>query len=299
MGGRATRGDRITVLMPVRNCAATVGRALRSTLRALPSDARVFVRSDGSTDDTVSAVRAVADSRVVLECGDESIGVVSSLNHLLEGVDTPLVARMDGDDICLPWRFVAQQRRLVRGDDFVFATTPTWHDNRRLLLPAKPLSISPEGAPFTLLVENGLAHPTLVARTEAMRRFGGYRAVPSEDYDLWLRAALGGAKLSRVATPGIIYRRHVAQVTADAAWQRRRERDEHVVSLLERLAEQLLGFTPGFIRWRKGGYDPGSVPPDVRAELDALVGASARLPWSDRLVVRSRVRQIAGRVPLG
>lgn len=290
---RRVPGDRITVLMPVKDCASTVGRALRSTLRALPADARVIVRSDSSTDGTVRAVRDVADSRVTVEEGEESIGVVSSLNRMLEQVDTPLVARMDGDDLCLPWRFRAQLRRIARGDDFVFATTPTWRERQRRLGPAKPLAISPRGARLALLVENGFAHPTMLARADVMRELGGYRPVPSEDYDLWLRAALADFRISRVAAPGVIYRIHDSQVTADPGWQRDRARDNSVVTLVEQLARRVLGFTPGFIRWRKSGFDATAVPAALADEVAAVREAAASLPWSDRLVVTSRLRQIA------
>lgn len=279
--------------MPVRDCAGTVGRALRSTLRALPADARVIVRSDGSTDDTVRAARAAADRRVVIEDGEESIGVVSSLNRMLDQVETSLVARMDGDDLCLPWRFGAQLHRIDRGDDFVFATTPTWRERQRILAPAKPLAISPRGAHLALLVENGFAHPTMLARASVLRELGGYRQVPSEDYDLWLRAALSGATISRVATPGVIYRIHAGQVTADPGWQRDRARDDSVVALVEQLAQRLLGFTPAFIRWRKSGFDATAVPAAIDDELDAVRDAAKPLPWSDRLVVTSRLRQIS------
>src|SRR5690606_12676863 len=84
----------------------------------------------------------------------------------------------------------------------------------------RPSRIAPEDFGLHLLLTNPVAHPTLMARRSALERVGGYREVPTEDYDLWLRLAAGGARLERQALPGLAYRMHPGQITASATWRR-------------------------------------------------------------------------------
>jgi hypothetical protein len=290
----------ISVIVPARDAAATIGLALRSTLRALPDDARVFVRSDGSTDETASRVRAVGDRRVTLVDGDSSIGVAASLNQLLDLVETPLVARMDADDVTLPRRFRRQVPRVLGGgDDIVFSTTVSWFPDRaphRRLRPPRPFAVSAAAAPVLLLLENGFSHPTMTARTEVLRSLGGYRPLPSEDFDLWVRAALGGVRLSRLAEPGLLWRRHDGQVTRDPAWEAARLADDRCITALEELAARQLGSVPGLLRWRRAGFPAASRPPGVADELAAIGDLARGLGPSDRLAVGSRLRTLRGHV---
>src|SRR5919204_579823 len=83
-----------------------------------------------------------------------------------------------------------------------------------------PLSIGPAASPYELLLANMFQHPTIVGRRSAIVDAGCYRRVPAEDWDLWIRMALRGARLSRIALPGLLNRRHTEQITATQAWQR-------------------------------------------------------------------------------
>jgi len=290
----------ITVVLPVRNAATTVTRAIESTLRALPAGGRMLVRSDGSTDDTAARIRAIADDRITIIEGRQTIGIARSANELLAAVETDLVARMDGDDVCLPWRFRAQLPLIERGADFAFTTTVSWFADSsvpRRFRPPKPLTISPRAAPLLLLLENGFGHPTLLARTDAMRRLDGYRDLPSEDYDLWIRAALSGHRIARCATPGVVYRRHSEQTTADADWQNARGTDERVISALEALGRQEFGSVPTYLRWRKAGYPADAVPPRAADELAEIVRRARLLGLHDRVALLSRVHQVRRRLP--
>jgi glycosyltransferase involved in cell wall biosynthesis len=52
------------VVIPVRNRADVVGRAVASVLAQTFAGLEAVVVDDGSTDDSVAAARAVADARV-------------------------------------------------------------------------------------------------------------------------------------------------------------------------------------------------------------------------------------------
>src|SRR4051812_44204407 len=95
----------ITVLMPVRNAAATVAVALRSVLRSRGVDFDVVVVDHGSSDDTRRIVERIGGATVV--DGSGAVDVAAALTLGLASCSAPLVARMDGDDVMHPDRLRA------------------------------------------------------------------------------------------------------------------------------------------------------------------------------------------------
>lgn len=112
----------LSVIMPVFNGATTVETAVRSTLRAMPRDSELVVLDDASTDGTGAVVEAIGDRRVRLVRNSVNVGVGRAARELMECTDSRFVARMDADDVCLPWRFRSQLPAMRRGSvDILFA----------------------------------------------------------------------------------------------------------------------------------------------------------------------------------
>ncbi|GAB3701065.1 glycosyltransferase family 2 protein [Corynebacterium nasicanis] len=235
----------LTVLLPARNAAATIATAVSSTLRALPADAVLHVLDDGSTDATAERALAagtrkgVVDPRLRVDSRPGAGGLAHALNGMLAETDSAVVARMDADDITLPWRFATSLPALRRGTDVVF--TQIMRSTGRTLVPGAPLGIGPQAFPLHLLLTNPVSHPTMVGRREALERVGNYRAVPAEDYDLWLRLAAAGVGLRRLPLSALIYRHHPQQITADPEWARRSWHDPLQAEAFADLSEQLTG----------------------------------------------------------
>jgi glycosyltransferase involved in cell wall biosynthesis len=230
---------RLSVLLPVRNGATTIESAVRSTLRALPRDADLHVLDDASDDGTPAVLGRIGDARLVVHRSDTGLGVARGLGRLLEVSDSELVGRMDADDLCLPTRFRRSLRALRRAD-FVFTTVIEWTPGGRVSPPA-PVGVGTGAFPYQLLLTNPVAHSTMVARRAAIDAVGGYREVPAEDYDLWLRAAGAGSRLRRLGIPGLAYRLHPGQVTSAAGWRLASWRNPLVAEAFGDLSEKLVG----------------------------------------------------------
>ncbi|MDO4244203.1 MAG: glycosyltransferase [Actinomyces sp.] len=231
----------LSVLLPARDAEATIARAVSSTLRALPPDAELVVLDDGSTDATARVARAAGrdDRRLRVVSGPPSGGLTRALDSLLGMTDSRLVARMDADDLCLPWRFGTTLAAVERGEDMVFAQVVDLVGARPR--PQAPVGIPPQTFPLHLLLTNPVSHPTMLARRELIDRVGGYRAVPAEDYDLWLRCAAAGARMRRVARWGLVYRVHPAQITASSNWRARSWADPDQAQAFADLSERTVG----------------------------------------------------------
>jgi serine acetyltransferase/glycosyltransferase involved in cell wall biosynthesis len=254
---------RLSVIVPAYNAADTIASAIRSTVRALPRDAEVVILDDGSDDGTADAARGVDDRRVRV-LSRPNRGVAATLNDLLEATDSEFVARMDADDIVLPGRFRRQLRAMGQGVDGVFSTVVTWGSG----FPGvpRPSGISPDDFGMHLLLTNPVAHSTFLGRRSAVIDAGAYREIPTEDYDLWLRMAARGARLQRLAVPGLAYRVHPGQVTASAEWRRSSWENPDIAEAYASLAERLLG-SPA-IRITSLSIDDSRTGPEKVAEVD-------------------------------
>lgn len=216
--------DRITlsVLLPVRDGAKYIQKAVRSTLSAMPHEAELVVVDDNSDDETGYLVREISDSRLRIVKNDSNPGLVGALNLGLELAKGKYVARMDADDICFPWRFSLQLRELKKSPeiDFLFSTALVFGKPIRPypFLPQLLRSLGDSEFKLALTSWNPAVHPTMNARRSALLALGGYRDVPAEDLDLWLRAALKGYEFKRLAIPVIGLRLHDNQVTRTEKW---------------------------------------------------------------------------------
>ncbi len=196
----------VSVLMPFRDAAATLGEAIASIRAQTFADLELLLIDDGSADDsaTIAAAAASEDPRLrLLRPG--RVGLIAAHNLGLAECRAPLVARLDADDVALPHR-LARQLALLDADRSLtavgclvecfalqlragFSRYQTWIN--RLVDHAAIVR--------ELYVDSPLVHPSLVFRRAAVLALGGYqeRGWP-EDYDLVLRLAEVGARFAKV-----------------------------------------------------------------------------------------------------
>ncbi len=198
----------VSIIMPVRNAAATLAVALASVQGQTLAAWEAVVVDDGSTDDSVALVRrvAAADPRVRLMRPAERPGLVGALNLGLAAAQARLIARMDADDRMHPERLARQAARLEAepalglvgcgvdfGGDAVaqagYAAHVEWLNTVN----------TPEEIWLNRFVEAPLAHPSVMFRRELVSQFGGYAEGPGpEDYELWLRWLEAGVRMAKV-----------------------------------------------------------------------------------------------------
>lgn len=233
---------RISVLLPVLNGQRTFNLALRSTLRALGPDDEVLVLIQGQNTEEY-ALDKIQDQRVSFFFADEPLGISKALNFLGEKAQGEFIARMDHDDICLGSRFNNQLKALrTNGFDFVFSNAVLFGRQIKPIgvLPQLPYSLKPEFTRLFLTIANPLVHPTMLARKSAIAALGFYRDCIAEDYDLWLRAAIGGYKIGKLSHYGLLYRVHRKQLSQVENFASRVAGDELVNESKHRLIQILV-----------------------------------------------------------
>ncbi len=204
--------------MPVRNGERFVARAVRSTLRALPSDSQLKVLDDASDDRTPEILQGFRDKRLQIERSETNLGVAKALNQLMTNSDSRYVARMDADDVCLPWRF-RQQLDSHRTGELLFSRAIVMSERGIPLRPQWPGASPPSALRVLILFRNMLMHDTLFAERATIQRLGGYRALPCEDYDMWLRAIAHNIPIRLQSRPTILLRLHPASTSQTRSWR--------------------------------------------------------------------------------
>jgi glycosyltransferase involved in cell wall biosynthesis len=102
----------VSVIMSMRNGAATVGVAVRSVLQQTLTDFELIVIDNGSSDQSSAIVAAFGDSRIRLVREESTSVFAVRLNQAVALARGQFIARMDADDICFPDRLAQQVGRL-------------------------------------------------------------------------------------------------------------------------------------------------------------------------------------------
>lgn len=90
---------RVDVVIPVFNGAAYIRQSVRSALEQTGVDVRVIVVDDASTDNTVDALRAMAEPRVTVLTGHPHESTCAARNRGVEASDAPWLCFLDADDL--------------------------------------------------------------------------------------------------------------------------------------------------------------------------------------------------------
>ncbi len=209
----------IDILMPFRNATDALPECLESIASQTFPDWRLVAVDDGSTDQSASKVAAFArqHGRTTL-LSNHGEGLVSALNTGLRCCAAPVVARMDADDIMLPYRLERQWAWLYNhpetgvvgcqiedhGLPEGFRHYAAWSNG---LLTHHEIS----DARF---IESPLVHPSVSFRRDVVERHGGYRNGNfPEDYEIWLRWLEAGVKFAKLGEPLLHWRDHEDRLT--------------------------------------------------------------------------------------
>ncbi len=186
MGAIIVGASVITVLLPTYNSAEIIGRSIRSILQQTFSEFELLIVDDGSTDATADVIRRFRDRRIrYLPCPHR--GLPETLNTGLREARYDVIARMDAGDVSVPARLEKQFAELS-------ALSPTAvigchfgvFSGGRLRYVVESGGSSAE-IRRRLALHSVIVHSGSMYRRSLVLESGGYRDVPLEDYDLWLR----------------------------------------------------------------------------------------------------------------
>lgn len=174
----------------MRNCAATVGAAIRSVQLQTLRDWELIVIDDGSSDQSGAIVEAFHDERIRLVREPHSAGLAARLNQAVALSKGKFIARMDADDICFPER-LALQVACLREDlqlDLIGCGAVVFTSQGKLV-GEMPVGLDHQDIIARPFVGFPLPHPSWCGRASWFRK-NPYNAELryAEDQDLLLRS---------------------------------------------------------------------------------------------------------------
>ncbi|HEX7970413.1 MAG TPA: glycosyltransferase family 2 protein [Stellaceae bacterium] len=99
---------RVSIIVPVFNRAATVGRAIASVMAQTMRDWELIVVDDASEDDLAGALAAFPDRRLRVLRHERNRGAAAARNTGIGAASDPLIAFLDSDDEWLPAKLERQ-----------------------------------------------------------------------------------------------------------------------------------------------------------------------------------------------
>ena len=196
---------KISVLMGIYNCSSTMEQAVASVQNQTYTNWELILCDDGSSDNTYEVAQALAakDSRIVLLRNEKNLGLNATLNRCLAVATGEYIARMDGDDDCVPERFERQLDLLEHHPEFqitscpmkLFDETGEWGQTT---VPEYP-------SPEDVVSGTPISHAAVMLRKECMDAVGGYtvdkRMLRVEDVNLWIKLYAASFRCYNIQEP--------------------------------------------------------------------------------------------------
>lgn len=180
----------VSVILSVKNGEPYLQQAIESILNQSLQDIELVIVDNASTDSSRQTIISMKDTRIHYIPLAEDIGQTKALIQGINAAKSPIIARMDADDIAHPHRLEKQLSILNANKDIALIGT-----NARY--------ISPEGKTVFykkhkekhkdicnfFVIENTFTHSSVMFKKDAYYQVGGYDSDFKifQDYDLWLR----------------------------------------------------------------------------------------------------------------
>ena len=184
----------ISVLMPVYNVEKYVAFAIESILSQTFEDYKLLIIDDASTDHTLDVIYQYHDKRIEVIKNHTNLGIANSLNKGLALIDSPYVARMDGDDIAKSTRFEKQLLYMKFNSNLsIVGSHMELIDFNGNVLDKQEKNTGNTNIQMGLFFgRTSLAHPSIIIKKSELDKYhlrydSAYQY--AEDYDLYCRAS--------------------------------------------------------------------------------------------------------------
>jgi len=191
----------VSVVIPTFNCASYINEAIDSVLEQTFLDYEIIIVDNSSIDRTVELVESYRDPRVQL-IGCQNNGVIAKSRNIgIANSQGEFIAFLDGDDLWHPRKLEVCIPVVSSSFDLVYHGE-RWFDNQGNSKSVKYRAEDQSSYSKLLTRGNNISTSSVVVKKSVLERAGGfsenYSYISAEDYDLWMRLAMNGARFKYV-----------------------------------------------------------------------------------------------------
>ena len=134
---------------------------------------------------------------------EKNVGLGDALNIGIKECTYELIARMDTDDIALPDRFEKQLKAFENSNiDICSGWVSEFDSDEKEIVSYRKIPEKHDEIVSYSKLRNGINHPAVMYKKSADEKAGGYKnMIWFEDYYLWARMILNGAKFYNIQEP--------------------------------------------------------------------------------------------------
>lgn len=217
--------DRVSVVMPAFNAAATITEAIHSVLTQTYQNLELVVCDDASTDNTVAIVRSFADERIRLLQNTSNQGEGITRDRAIANASGNWIAVLDADDAWYPER-LARLVAAANGDPqiMVFDDILECFHTKRGLVPWRRMrgnhAFGSQSSEIDVNAADWARSKRLLIKplipTTALKNLQVYHTARryAEDTEFFMKLVAGGMKLRYVPEPYYLYRKTPGSASA-------------------------------------------------------------------------------------
>jgi len=230
----------VSVILNVRNGAATLREAIDSVLAQSCSDWELIVWDDRSTDNSAAIITGYRDARIRYHLSPEDVPLGKARADAIRQATGEWIAFLDQDDVWLPRKLESQLALAEDNVGLIYGRTVRFYPGglQRDYDQTHEYKPLPEGDIFTQLFTDScfIAMSSAIFRREAIESVGG---IPHEVHiipDYYLYVAVARTYPTRAVQEVVCrYRAHSDSMSHTTALEMHYE----VLRLIERWAQQL------------------------------------------------------------
>lgn len=253
---------KVSVIMGVYNCENTVGASIESILNQTFQDFEIIVCDDASVDNSYLVLQKYKQKypdKIKLLKNEKNLMLSGTLNRCIDIAEGEYIARMDADDISLPYRIEKQVEFFEKNPDYDIQSSNYYIFDDKSIWAQRNLPEYPQKESF--FWNSPFCHACTMFRATALKKVGGYMVAKitrrCEDQELFMRMYAATMKgynrqeiLFKVYEGRDAYQRRKYRYRIDEA--RVRYRGYKAMKLLPKgfiyvLKPLIVGLIPGFI----------------------------------------------------
>lgn len=177
--------------------------------QTLPPDEVILVEDGPLTDELYSTIKDFTEKHEKLKIVplNENHGLGYALNIGLKHCKYNLVARMDSDDICKPYRFEKEITFMHEHKDIDICSSwiDEFENDKNNVVSQRRIPETHEEIIKYAKYRCPVNHPTVVYKRDKIIQLGGYQNFP-EDYYLWIKMIMNGCKFYNIQESLLFFR---------------------------------------------------------------------------------------------